>query len=433
MKKIVKLVLLFLTLTMVLSLAVSAAKPKKSITMRFSWWGDSKRNEATFKAIELYQKLHPEVTIEGEPGAFNTYYQKLLTQLASKTAPDIVQTDYKWVGDLMMNQSNAFTNINDLSKIIDLSEFDLKPIQGYLGAGDYMIGVPAGVNGRGLLYNTEFFKKFNIKAGNDWTWDKMLEVGTMVNKQDKDSHLLYFEKNAILYLVQTSIKQKYSSDMFTPDYKMVFNEQDLVDAFTYIRKLVDSGTLPPFEEMVPYDSVYSDQVPNWLNGKWGMTALSASNLPPIIAASKFEIGTMRWMVMPGAKDSGIVVAPTQLLSINNNSPNKIEAAKFVNWLVNDEKALAITKDTRGIPVNKRARKKLEDQNIIPGPVSSMITQAMAQPGSSENSVTLNPQLLDITRQYIYKVGYKKMTPEEAARQAMGDYKIALESLKNRTK
>jgi oligogalacturonide transport system substrate-binding protein len=430
MKKIVRFVLLLGTLSMILSVAFCSAKPAaKAITMRFSWWGDEKRNQATLQAIELYHKLHPEITIEGETSSFDSYYQKLLTQLVSRTAPDIVQIDYKWVGDLMSRGENLFTNINDLSKTINLSKFDLKPVRGYIGKGKYMIGIPVGINGRGLFYNTEFFTKFNIKAGNDWTWDKMLEIGAKVNKQDKNAHLLYFEKNAVLYLVQTWIKQKYGADMFTEDYTMAFNEQDLVDSFTYIQKLVDTGTVPPFEEMVPYDSVYSNQVPNWLNGQWGMSALSASNLPPIIAASPFTIGTMRWMIMPGAKDSGIVIAPTQLLSVNNNSPNKMEAAKFINWFINDDRALAITKDTRGIPVNTHARKLLEDQGIVPKPVSSMLAQALTRPGSVENAVTLNPQLLDITRQYIYKVGLKRLTPKDAARQAMADYKTTLDTLK----
>ena len=51
-----------------------------------------------------------------------------------------------------------------------------------------------------------------------------------------------------------------------------------------------------FEESVLYETVFADQIPGWLEGKWGMSVLSASNLPSIIAASPFEIGTMRWVV-----------------------------------------------------------------------------------------------------------------------------------------
>lgn len=402
----------------------------KPITMRFSWWGDDSRNQATLAAMDLYHKDNPNITIEGEVGAFAAYYQKLVTQLASKTAPDIVQVDYNWVGNLMLQSPKPFTNINDLTKIIDLSNYNLNPIKGYVSSGNYLIGVPAGINGQGFFYNTEFFKKYNITASNDWTWDKVLEVGTMVNKQDKSAHLLYFEKNGILWLVRDWVKQKYGVNMFKEDNTMVFNEQDLVDAFTYVKALVDTGTIAPFEETMPYDSVYSDQVPNWLNGKWGMSGLSASNLPPIIAASKFEIGTMRLMVKPDAKDSAIAIAPTQILSVYDNSPYKTEAAKFINWFLNDDQALAITKATRGVPVNSHAMKLLVDQNLVSKPVASMMSQSIAQPsGSADNAITLNPQISDITRQYIYKVGLKQLTPQQAASQAMSDYKKVLDSLK----
>ena len=406
----------------------SGSEAPNPIKMRFSWWGDDSRNQATLEAIALYQQLHPHITIEGEYGDFASYYQKLLTQLASKTAPDIVQVDYKWVGDLI-RQGKPFTNIHDLSDIIDLTEFPMKAIEGYVGEGDYLIGVPAGANGRGLAYNTEFFDKYGIAAGNDWTWDRILEEGAKVNQQDKDAHLMFFQKDSIVYLVQDWIKQKHGVNMFTDDYEMVFNEQDLADVFSFIAKMVDTGTVPPFEEMVPYEGVFPDQVPNWLDGKWGLTILSASNLPPVIASSSFKLGTMRTMVHSDAKDSAITVAPSQVLSVYDESPHKLEAAKFINWLLTDEQALNITKATRGIPIYTPAQKLMEEQGVILPEVSSMIEQAVAQPGSAVNAVTLNTQLVDITRQYIYQVGYKKLTPEEAAQKLVADYTKVLDELK----
>ena len=65
--------------------------PNEKVTLRFAWWGSTPRHQATLKAIELYQSKHPNVTIEAEYGAFKDYYQKLLTQLSGKTAPDIIK------------------------------------------------------------------------------------------------------------------------------------------------------------------------------------------------------------------------------------------------------------------------------------------------------------------------------------------------------
>lgn len=406
------------------------AGESEQITMRFSWWGGDSRHQATLDAIDRYTELHPNIKIEGEYGGFDGYYQKLLTQLASHTAPDIIQVDYQWVGDLV-RQGKPFRNIYDLTDIIDLTNFTMDPIKGYLGTEDYLIGVPAGINGRGFFYNTEFFEKYGIKASDDWNWDKVIEVGTQVNQQDPDAHLLFFEKNGILYLVRDWIKQQSGKNMFSDEFEMNFTEQDLVDAFTYVQKLVESGTIPPLEEMVLYDSVFPDQIPNWLNGQWGMSVLSASNLPAILEASDFKIDTMRWMVLDNAVESAITVAPTQLFSVNDDSPYAEEAAKFINWFLNDEEALAITTDTRGIPSNTHAAQLLEEQNLVQAEVSSMLAQAIAEPGSADNAVTLDPQLSDITRQYIYEVGYGQITPEQAASRAIADYQRVLDGFKSK--
>lgn len=50
----------------------------EQITLRFSWWGDNLRHEATLAAIEKYQELHPNVKIEGEYGGYTGFYEKLI-------------------------------------------------------------------------------------------------------------------------------------------------------------------------------------------------------------------------------------------------------------------------------------------------------------------------------------------------------------------
>lgn len=153
---------------------IKSTSPNEKVYLRFSWWGSTTRHQATLDAIKLYQEKHPNVTIEGEYGAFGDYYQKLLTQLAGKTAPDIISVDYKWVSDLM-GQGTQLLNIYDLEKYIDVSSIDMDFAKIYGGNDDYLIGIPMGVNGMGYLYNVEFLKKFGIEPNNEWTWETVIE------------------------------------------------------------------------------------------------------------------------------------------------------------------------------------------------------------------------------------------------------------------
>ncbi len=187
--------------------------------------------------------------------------------------------------------------------------------------------------------------------------------------------------------------------------------------------------MPPFEESVLYETVFADQIPNWLEGSWGMSVLSASNLPSIVSASPFEIDTMRWVVAEGAKDSSITIAPTMMLAIPKACAHPEEAAAFINWFMNDPEAIQITGDTRGIPANSKAREQLEKDGLISPQVSSMLEQALADGGSPENGPTLNAECAAVISDYSHKVGYGEMEPEEAGRKLYDDLVYTLEKLK----
>lgn len=71
------------------------------------------------------------------------------------TEPDIISVDYKWVSDLTA-QGELFVDMNSLTDQIDMNGFDMDFAKIYGAKGDYLIGLPVGINGMGYLYNVEF-------------------------------------------------------------------------------------------------------------------------------------------------------------------------------------------------------------------------------------------------------------------------------------
>src|SRR5690606_10872867 len=88
----------------------ASPEAKKDVSLRFSWWGGDVRHEATLAAIEAYKKIAPHVTIEAEYQGFDGYEQKVKTQLASSTAPDIMQLDSPWLPEL--TKSDFFLDLS---------------------------------------------------------------------------------------------------------------------------------------------------------------------------------------------------------------------------------------------------------------------------------------------------------------------------------
>ncbi|NLW55254.1 MAG: extracellular solute-binding protein [Firmicutes bacterium] len=366
--------------------------------------------------------------MEAEYGGFDAYYQKLVTQLAGGTAADIIQIDYKWVSDLAA-QGELFVNMNDLKDRIDMSGFDLNFAHSYGAVGNYLLGLPTGLNALTLAANMDFLKEMGIKLDNDWDWDKILEAGVKVQQKDKNKHLLYLTTNHFNYLLKTYMKQKTGNNFIKDDFTFGFKKEELVDAFAYIRKMVDLGVVSPFEESVLFDHVGSEQNNNWLAGKYGFLTQWASAVPPVMAYSSFPMDVTRYPVPKDAVDPGILTTPSQFLSINKRSKNIDEAIKFVDWFFNDEEAILILKDCRGVPPTVKARELLAEKQLINPVVAKGVDVSLPFSGGPENALSLNKEVETIMHDYIQQVGFRRMSPEQAADNLMRDLQQKLDELK----
>ncbi len=70
------------------------AQTTQKVDLKVAWWGSQVRHEATIKVIELYQKLHPNVSISYEFAGFDDYWTKVTTMAAGGQLPDVMQQDY---------------------------------------------------------------------------------------------------------------------------------------------------------------------------------------------------------------------------------------------------------------------------------------------------------------------------------------------------
>ena len=74
----------------VITLSACGSKKKSTITapdgkldpcsLRFSWWGGDDRHDATLKAIDLWNKIHPEISITPEYGGWDGWTEKTVSQ-----------------------------------------------------------------------------------------------------------------------------------------------------------------------------------------------------------------------------------------------------------------------------------------------------------------------------------------------------------------
>jgi oligogalacturonide transport system substrate-binding protein len=214
-------------------------------------------------------------------------------------------------------------------------------------------------------------------------------------------------------MLKAQLKQLSGNTLINDDLTLGFTRDQMLTVFSYIRELVDTGTVPTFEEAVPYENVYADQNPEWLNGKLGIFSTNSSLIPGIEKASPFALGALRYPVSKDAVDPGILVAPSMFFTVYKESKHQEVAADVINFLLNDPEAIRILGDTRGIPCNAKALDLLVKEQKVSALVSQMVNQAMTGAAKAENSPSLNSEVIALMKENIQFVGYKKMTPEVA--------------------
>ena len=405
--------------------------PSGPVTMRMSWWGGDSRHEATLKVIEAYSEKFPNVTIEGEyTGSTPPYLTKLLTQLAGKSEPDIMQVDFKWIDDFVEQKQN-FVNLNDYADRFDFSQIDSTIIENYCVRDDFMLGVPIGTNALCLMYNVEAMKGFGIEVPRNPTWDDVIDIGTQVHTADPTRYFLIPQMGHYYAFFKSMMFQRLGTNPFNADGSMAFSYEDALFYFQYVEKLFESGTIPPVEETIIYGKSFVDQIPSWHEQKYLTATNGASTMSSMINATGFEVDVASFPVFADAKSTGTFTPVlSMMLSVSANSKNIDQAIDFVSWYSNDETAINIMTGERGIPVNGKARGILEAQDALMPQVIKAIEVSSFSNSLPENKYDLDNELLEVFNPYWQSIGYKKMTAEQAAEGYINDMTIRLEEMKN---
>lgn len=387
----------------------------KQITLRFSWWGSDARHQATIDALNKYMELHPNVKVEAEYGGFNGYPEKLKTQIAGGTAPDLIQVDQPWLYDLS-SQSDVFEDLNNLKDEVDLSNFDQKFLQDYATVNNKLLGVPTGLTGMILYYNKDFLDKYEIPEETVWDWDNLLEYGKKVHDQSNGKDvLLNVDSNLVSELFRFYVIQKTGNPYIKDDHSLGYDKEIALEAMQYVKKLLDNGVIPPFEESAAFEGKV-EQNPKWFNGNIGFTLNYVSNIPVMNKDISFKTGVAPSIIAKEAKMTAVPARPSQIYSIFKNSKHVKEAAKLLNWLVNDKEAALILGDVRGTPASKSALQALTDAGKADPEITKGTDIALKTSGGPENGLVSNAELVKIRIDIIQKLAYKKLTPQEAANQ-----------------
>jgi pectin-derived oligosaccharide transport system substrate-binding protein len=311
--------------------------------LALAWWGNPTRNKNTQAMIDAYMKANPDVKISGQPGEFNSYWDKLATQTAGGQAPDIIQMDMLYIAEYGSRGA-----LLDLGKI-DTSKF----VEGTVDSGKIngkLVGINAGINSALIFASPKVFEKAKMDLPDDktWTWDQMIDVGAEVaSKAGVPFGVASLLQSDALF--GTFVRQR-GKELFTEN-GLGFDVADAQAWFDFLlkgQKAKAFGTPEQTSEEQPKPLDQSAIVV----GNAAMQYYNSNQLEAVSAAAGQQLKMLRGPSTTGkATDRKTWYKASMLWSASSKSKNPDAAIAWINWFANSPDAANIDLAERGIPPN----------------------------------------------------------------------------------
>ncbi|GDX05260.1 ABC transporter substrate-binding protein [Buttiauxella sp. A111] len=412
-----KKVLLSTLIASTLGMAAGSAFAADDVDLRMSWWGGNGRHQVTLKAVEEFQKQHPNIKVKSEYTGWDGHLSRLTTQIAGGTEPDVMQTNWNWL-PIFSKTGTGFYDLNTVKDELNLAQFDPKELQSTTVDGK-LNGIPISVTARVFYFNDETWKKAGIAYPK--TWDELMAAGkTFESKLGKQYFPVVLEHQDTLSLLRSYMVQKYNiPEIDTTKKQFGYSKEQWVEFFGMYKKLIDSHVMPDTKYYASFGKSNMYEMKPWIEGEWAGTYMWNStikkysdNLKP---PAKLELGS--YPMLPGATDAGLFFKPAQMFSISKTTKHPKEAAMLINFLLNEKAGVEALGLERGVPLSKAAVTQLTADGVIKDndPAVAGLKLAQSLPNKLPTSPYFDdPQIVSLFGTSLQYIDYGQKTVEETA-------------------
>ena len=392
--------------------ATSPSSGGGNVELNFVYWGDSNRAKMTDAAIKIFEEKNPGITVKSEYQDSGPYADKLATRFAGGNPPDVLNManrtllEYAQRGTLADLKSLPEINLDNIPQTIQSrGEVDGK-----------LYGLATGVNLIGMVVNKTITDQAGVTIPDDktWSWEDYARFATEVTQKTGGKvygagYDVATETGPILFARQRG------EDFYTKDNKLGVSEDTIREWFQYSVDLRKAGGYPP--------AGFFEQIGGSPAQSYLAKGTVASQIIPINNFRGYNEaagGNLVLLRMPGEtteKRRGYSADPSMLWSVAAKSKHPKEAAKLLNFLINDVDGAAETLTQRGVPINPEVT-----EAIMPklGADDTKFVQMVADIQKDELAPAyVYPKgasvVADTLKQLATEVEFGRVTPADAAK------------------
>lgn len=393
------------------------------VELRYAFWGSDERAQMTQEMIDTFEARNPGIRVEIDYADFGAYFDKLATSVAAGDAPDIMT-----MGGAYHSEYAGRGALLDLAQVGDTLRTDAiaddllahGTIDGSLHA------IPTGVVGYAMVANPAVFQQAGLDLPDDttWTWDDFAQlcadIGGALGEDGFGAQDLTNHNTLSLWARQ------HGEEMYTADGEVGVSAGTLAQWWDFALGLRDSGCTPPATLSEELASQPAPEQTLIGTGNAGLSLVWSNSLEALSTASGEELALL---VPPGESEDqrGMWLSPSMYYTISARSSHPEEAARLVDFMLNEPAAAESFLTDRGLPVNTEVRAAITD-DLTPvqqaeAAYIDRLTDLLGPPvppapvGSTETA--------DIVTRHNSEVLFDRTSPEDAAEQTLDEVASAL--------
>jgi len=216
----------------------SALEP---VTISFSWWGTTDRNIATYNAIDLFEAMYPQYTVETDQSTWDGYQTSLYNRLERDREADVFQINYNWI--YSMDGEYYFYDLNELG--LDLDEWPVGE-NDPLTVNGKLLGLSLSETGYIFYLNWSVYEEAGITQV-PRTWDELIQAGVQIGEHSGGTKFAIGRLDAqqVSILMFSWLAQKYGKNVISDTNTLNFSREELTEGFAFINDLRSNNVLIP--------------------------------------------------------------------------------------------------------------------------------------------------------------------------------------------
>ncbi|MCI8623494.1 MAG: carbohydrate ABC transporter substrate-binding protein [Provencibacterium sp.] len=333
----------------------SSESEKEPVTLRVVWWGSQDRHDKTLKVLDLFKAEYPHITIEPEYLAWTNYWERLASQAAASTMPDVIQNDYNYIEtyarnglciplDSLIGQEIHLDDVDDL----------------YLAGGrvdGQIYGVNLGSGGPAVVYDPEIFAQAGLEEPDpSWTYADY-EKAMRAIREKLDIFGATGLQDGGMYRGLEVYCRQYGQSIFSHDGSALnFDKQLFIDYYTMYTGWETQRLVPTPDALG--DARVNIEANFICTGDSAMTCCNSNQIVSLVAAAGRPL---KMTTVPMAEDQvqyGGYIKPSMFWSISKDAQAVEAGAQLIDFFTNSVEANRILMAERGVPISAAVREAL---------------------------------------------------------------------------